>query len=111
MGIFLVGGIPVVTLVWVVSRFRLKGKGKVASRGFFNTRPRGTIVFLPQQVPAFISRGAKHHKDARDLYQRRRELPPILLVGLNLQESGWDFLHAAKLGHGTYYFTFPPMEY
>jgi hypothetical protein len=34
--------------------------------------------------------------------------PPILPVGLNLQESRWDFLHAAKLGHGTYYFTSPP---
>jgi hypothetical protein len=31
-------------------------------------------------------------------------------VGLNLQESRWDFLHAAKLGHGTYYFTSPPKE-
>jgi hypothetical protein len=27
--------------------------------------------------------------------------PPILPAGLNLQESRWDFLHAAKLGHGT----------
>jgi hypothetical protein len=36
--------------------------------------------------------------------------PPILPVGLNLQESRWDFLHAAKLGHGTYYFTYPPKE-
>jgi hypothetical protein len=25
--------------------------------------------------------------------------PPILPVGLNLQESSWDLLHAAKLGH------------
>jgi hypothetical protein len=33
-----------------------------------------------------------------------------LPVGLNLQESRWDFLHAAKLGHGTYYFTSPPKE-
>jgi hypothetical protein len=36
--------------------------------------------------------------------------PPILPVGLNLQESRWDFLHAAKLGHGTYYFTSPLKE-
>jgi hypothetical protein len=35
---------------------------------------------------------------------------PILPVGLNLQESRWDFLHAAKLGHGTYYFTSLPKE-
>jgi hypothetical protein len=36
--------------------------------------------------------------------------PPILPVGLNLQESLWDFLHAAKLGHGTCYFTSPSKE-
>jgi hypothetical protein len=36
--------------------------------------------------------------------------PPIFPVGLNLQESRWDFLHAANLGHGTYYFTSPPKE-
>jgi hypothetical protein len=36
--------------------------------------------------------------------------PPVLPAGLNLQESRWDFLHAAKLGHGTYYFTTPPKE-
>jgi hypothetical protein len=36
--------------------------------------------------------------------------PPILPTGLNLQESRCDFLHAAKLGHGTYYFTTPPKE-
>ena len=31
----------------------------------------------PQEVPAFISRGATHHTYARDLYQRRRELLPM----------------------------------
>jgi hypothetical protein len=36
--------------------------------------------------------------------------PPNLPAGLNLQESRWDFLHAAKLGHGTYYFTSPLKE-
>jgi hypothetical protein len=36
--------------------------------------------------------------------------PPVLPVGLNLPESHCDFLHAAKLGHGTYYFTSPPKE-
>jgi hypothetical protein len=90
---------------------RLKVKVKSLPGAFSTLRPRGPIVFLPQQVPAFISRGATHHTDARDLYQRRRELPPpILPVGLNLQESRWDFLHAAKLGHGTYYFSSPPKE-
>jgi hypothetical protein len=74
-----------------------KVKVKSLPGAFSTLRPRGPIVFLPQQVPAFIYRGATHHTDARDLYQRRP-------VGLNLQESHWDFLHAAKLGHGTFYF-------
>jgi hypothetical protein len=38
-------------------------KVKVASRGFSTPRPLGSIVFLPQQVSAFISRGATHHTD------------------------------------------------
>ena len=35
------------------------------------------IYSYPQQVSAFISRGATHHAEARDLYQRRRELLPM----------------------------------
>jgi hypothetical protein len=31
--------------------------------------------------------------------------PQILPAGLNFEDFRWDFLHAAKLGHGTYYFT------
>jgi hypothetical protein len=34
----------------------------------------------------------------------------ILPAGLNFEDPRWDFLHAAKLGHGTYYFTPPPKE-
>jgi hypothetical protein len=30
--------------------------------------------------------------------------PPNFEVGLNLQESCWDFLHAAKLGYGTLFY-------
>ena len=46
-------------------------------KGHFSTlRPFGLLYSYPQQVPAFISRGAPHHTDARDLYQRRRELVP-----------------------------------
>jgi len=37
----------------------------------------GLLYSYPQQVPAFISRGATYHTDARDLCQRRRELLPI----------------------------------
>jgi hypothetical protein len=36
--------------------------------------------------------------------------PPILPAGLNFEDFRWDFLHAAKLGHGTYCFTSPPKE-
>ena len=39
-----------------------------------NTAAIRPIVFLLQQVPTFISRGATHHRDARDFYQRRWEL-------------------------------------
>ena len=50
---------------------------KVALWGFFNNAAVRPIVFLPPTIPAFISRGATHHTDARDLYQRRRELVPM----------------------------------
>jgi len=42
--------------------------------GSFSTATIGLLYSYPQQVPAFIPRGATHHTDARDLYQRRREL-------------------------------------
>ena len=45
--------------------------------GPFNTAAVPPIIFLPQQVPAFISRGVTHHAGARDLYQRRQELLPM----------------------------------
>jgi hypothetical protein len=67
-------------------------------------------LFFSQQVPAFISRGATHHTDVRDLYQQRRELLPILLADPEFTKSDRVFLHAAKLGHGTYYFTSPLKE-
>ena len=46
-------------------------------RAFSTLRPFGLLYYYPQQVPAFISRDATHHTDARDLYQRRRELLPM----------------------------------
>jgi hypothetical protein len=84
-----------------------KGKGKVASRGFFNTRPRGPIVFLPQQVPAFISRGATHHTDARDLYQRRRELTPNFASGSEFTRIPLGFFTCRKAGTWGILFYFP----
>ena len=54
-----------------------KGKVKVAFWSFFNTEAIfGLLYSCSQQVPAFISRGATHHTDARDLYRRRRKLLP-----------------------------------
>jgi hypothetical protein len=80
-----------------------KSKVKSLPGAFSTLRPRGPIVFLPQQVPAFISRGATHHTDVRDLYQRRRELPlnfasgseftRILLGYFTCRKAGaWDIL-------------------
>jgi hypothetical protein len=43
----------------------VKGKGKVTSQDLSTLRPLGPIVFLPQQVPAFIARGGTHHTDVR----------------------------------------------
>ena len=51
-----------------------KGILRSLCRAFTTLRPFGLLCSYPQQVPAFISRGATHHTDARDLYQRRREL-------------------------------------
>jgi hypothetical protein len=98
---------------WRVIQLRSSLKLKLKSLpGTFSTLlSRGPIVFLPQQVPAFISRGATYHTDARDLYQRRRELPPNFSSGSEFTRIPLGFfLHAAKLGHGTYYFTSPPKE-
>jgi hypothetical protein len=71
---------PVLTYgaeTWVL---KVKLKVKVALRGFSTCRPLGSIIFLPQQVPAFISRGATHLTDVRELYQQRRELFPLILL-------------------------------
>jgi hypothetical protein len=92
--------IAFVCFVWL-SQLRVKGKCKVALRGLSTPRPLGPIVFLPQQVLAFISRGATHHTDARDLYQRRRGLLLILLVDPEFTKSdrifnmpqSWDMGH------------------
>ena len=55
----------------------VKVKVKVALWGFSTLRPFGLLYSYPQQVPAFISRGATHHTDARDFYQPRWELLPM----------------------------------
>ena len=63
-----------------------KVKVKVALWGFSTLRPFGLLYSNPQQVPAFISRGATHRTDARDLYQRRRELLPNFASKFELTE-------------------------
>ena len=49
-------------------QMEIKVKVKVALWGFSTLRPFGLLYSYPQQIPAFISRGATHHTDARDLY-------------------------------------------
>ena len=61
----------------VMSAVKIKVKVKVALWGFSTLRLFGLLYSYPQQVPTFISRGATHHTDARDLYQRRWELLPM----------------------------------
>ena len=61
---------------WIVISY-LKVKVKVTLWGFSTLCPFGLLYSYPQQVPEFISRGAAHHTDARELYQRSRELLPM----------------------------------
>jgi hypothetical protein len=63
---------------------------------------------LPQQVPAFISRGTMHHTDVRDLYQQRRELPPNFASGSEFTRIPLGFFTCRKAGK--YYFTSYPKE-
>ena len=51
-----------------------KGKGKGRFMGLFQHCGRSAYCIL---TPNLISRGATHHTDAQDLYQRRRELLPM----------------------------------
>ena len=61
--------------------------------GPFNPAAIRPIVFLPQQVPAFISRGATHHTDERDLYQRRRELLTMNFVSKSVIHKSISFFY------------------
>jgi hypothetical protein len=62
-------------------KLKLKSlRGAFQHYGLLGLWPLGLLYSYPWQVPAFISSGDPHHTAARDLYQRRRELiPPILL--------------------------------
>ena len=76
--------------------------------GPFNTAAVRPIVFLPQQVPAFISRGATHHTDARDLYQRRRGLLPMNFASKSvIHENSLGSFTCRKTGTWDRFFYFP----
>ena len=76
--------------------------------GPFNTAAVRPIVFLPQQVPAFISRGATHHTDARDLYQRRRGLLPMNFASKSvIHENSLGSFTCRKAGTWVILFYFP----
>jgi hypothetical protein len=80
---------------------KVKLKVKSLPGAFSALRPRGPIVFLPQQVPAFISRMRETSTSEDGNY------PPILPVGLNLQESRCDFFTCRKAGTWDILFYFP----
>ena len=61
--------------------------------GPFNNAAVRPILFLPQQLPAFISRGATHHRDALDLYQRRREPLPMNFASKSLIHESTSFFY------------------
>ena len=63
-------------------------------RAFSTLRPFGLLYSYPQQVPTFISRGSMLHTDARDLYQRRREL-------LRMNFASKSVIHENPLGSFT----------
>jgi hypothetical protein len=77
----------ITSLITEKRSFTVPKKGLKSLYGAFSTpRPPGSIVFLTQQVPAFISRGATHHTDARDLYKAMTET-----ISPNFAET-WDIL-------------------
>ena len=77
--------------------------------GAFSTlRPFGLLYSYPQSVPAFISRGATHHTDARDLYQRRRELLPMSFACKSvIHENPLGSFTCSKAGTWDRFFYFP----
>ena len=70
---------------------RLKVKGRFM--GPFSTAAIGLLYSYPQQVPAFISRGATHHTDAQYLYQRRRELLPMNFASKSVIDESTSFFY------------------
>ena len=85
----------------------LKVKGRFLE--LFNTAAIfGLLYYYSQQVPAFISRGATHHTDARDLYQRRWEILPMNFASkFVIYGNLLGFFTCSKAGTWDRFFYFP----
>ena len=92
-----------------ISLKRLKVKGHFI--GLFQHCGRSAYCILTpnkQQVPASISRGATHHTDAQDLYQRRRELLPMNFASKSvIHGDSLEFFTCRKAGTWDILFYFP----
>ena len=76
--------------------------------GLFNTVALRPIIFLRPTSPAFIFRGATHHTDARDFYQRRRELLPMNFASKSvIHENSIGSFTCRKAGTWDILFYFP----
>jgi len=83
-------------------------KKRSLCRAFSTLRPFGLLYSYSQQVPAFISRDATHHTDARDLYQRRRELLPMNFASISvIYENPLGSFTCLKAGTWDILFYFP----
>jgi hypothetical protein len=88
-----------------------KVKVKVASRGIFNTpASAGLLYSFPNKFPHSSPEAPRIIRMRETSTSEGGNYPQILPAGLNFEDFRWDFLHAAKLGHGTYYFISPPKE-
>ena len=84
---------------------REKKRLKVA---FSTLRPFGLLYSYPQQLFAFISRGATLHTDVRDLYQQRRELLPMNFASKSvIHENPLGSFPCRKAGTWDILFYFP----
>ena len=89
------------------TRVKVK-KVKVALWGFSTLRPFGLLYSYPQQVPSFNSRGATHLTDARELYQRRRQLLPMNFASKSIiHENSLVSFTCRKAGTWDIFFYFP----
>jgi hypothetical protein len=74
----------------------------------------GSIVFLPLTSSSRIHLQRRHAscRCARSLPAKVGTIPSPQFChqSRNFRKNWWDYLHAAKLGHGTYYFTPLPKE-